>query len=218
MDVLGRITMHNADCMDLLRQMPDKSYDLAIVDPPYGIGGDSLHAGRSNKRNRMRGAGVLRDRILNTAKTDWDIAPTKEYFDELLRVSKNAIIWGGNYFGLPRCRCFICWDKVQPWPNFSQCEYAWTTFDQPAKLFKYDNRTGGKIHPTQKPVELYKWLLDRFAKVGDRILDTHIGSASIAIACHDMGLELTGIEIDKEFYDKAVERIREHQRQLMMEF
>lgn len=218
MDVLGRITMHNADCMDLLRKMPDKSYDLAIVDPPYGIGGDSLHAGRSNKRNRMRGAGVLRDRILNTAKTDWDIAPTKDYFDELLRVSKNAIIWGGNYFGLPRCRCFICWDKVQPWPNFSQCEYAWTTFDQPAKLFKYDNRTGGKIHPTQKPVELYKWLLDKFAKVGDRILDTHIGSASIAIACHDMGLELTGIEIDKEFYDKAVERIREHQRQLMIEF
>lgn len=218
MDVLGRITMYNADCMDLLRRMPDKSYDLAIVDPPYGIGGDSLHANRGNKRNGMQGAGVLKNRILNTAKTDWDVAPPKEYFDELLRVSKNAIIWGGNYFGLPRCRCFICWDKVQPWPNFSQCEYAWTTFDQPAKLFRHDNRTGGKIHPTQKPVELYKWLLDKFAKQGDRILDTHSGSASIAIACHDMGLELTCIELDKEYYEKSVERIREHQRQLTMEF
>lgn len=202
------ITFVNGDCMEYMRGLPDKAFELAVVDPPYGIGGDSLHANRSCKKNHLRGAGKLRNRILNTARTDWDVAPTQEYFDELFRVSDNVIIWGGNYFGLPRCRCFICWDKVQPFPNFSQCEYAWTTFNKPAKLFRYDNRKGGKIHPTQKPVALYKWLLANYAKQGDRILDTHLGSGSSAIAAWELGYAFTGIEIDKDYYDKAVERFR----------
>lgn len=206
METLGNITLHNADCMDLLRQMPDKSFDLAIVDPPYGLPQDSSN-----------GRGKLKHRVFNAGKIDkWDIPPTQEYFDELFRVCKNAIIWGGNYFGLPRCRGFIVWDKIQPWENFSQVEYAWTTFELPAKLFRYDNRTGDKIHPTQKPVALYKWLLHHYAKEGDKILDTHLGSGSIAIACHDMGYELTGIELDPEYYAKAVERIKQHQQQLTM--
>lgn len=192
--------------MDLLRQMPDKAFDLGIVDPPYGLPQDSSN-----------GRGKLKHRVFNAGKIDkWDIPPTQEYFDELFRVCKNAIIWGGNYFGLPRCRGFIVWDKIQPWENFSQVEYAWTTFERPAKLFRYDNRTGDKIHPTQKPVALYKWLLHHYAKEGDRILDTHLGSGSIAIACHDMGYELTGIELDPEYYAKAVERIKQHQLQLTM--
>lgn len=200
--------VYNRDCLEAMREMEDNAFDLAVVDPPYGIGGDSLHANRSCKKNRLSGAGQLRHRILNTARTDWDVAPTQEYFDELLRVSRNAIIWSGNYFGLPRCRCFICWDKVQPWPNFSQCEYAWTTFDQPAKLFRYDNREGGKIHPTQKPVALYDWIFKTFAKPGMKVLDTHIGSGSSRIAAYKAGLDFVGYEIDKEYYEAQERRFQ----------
>lgn len=205
---LGDITLYNGDCMDFLRQCRDNEFELAIVDPPYGLPKDSSH-----------GRGKLKDRIFNKGDINrWDTPPTKEYFDELLRVCNNAIIWGGNYFGLPRCRGFIVWDKVQPWENFSQVEYAWTTFERPSKLFRFDNRTTDKFHPTQKPVELYKWLLYNYAKEGDKILDTHLGSGSIAIACHDYGYNLTGIELDTHYFDKAVERIRRHQRQLIIDF
>lgn len=145
---------------------------------------------------------------------DWDNAvPPQEYFDELFRVSKHQIIWGGNYFDLPPTRGIICWDKCQPWENFSQWEMAWTSFDTPASLFRFDNRTGDKIHPTQKPTALYKWLLNKYATQGMTILDTHIGSGSIAIACHDMGYTLVGCEIDKGYFDNMVKRVKTHQAQ-----
>lgn len=203
MDKLGNITLYNADCMDIMRNMPDKAFDLAIVDPPYGLPPDSSN-----------GRGKLKNRCFNKGKISaWDTSPTKEYFNELFRVSKNQIIWGGNYFGLPRCRGFICWDKLQPWENFSQVEYAWTSFEKPSRIFRFDNRTGDKIHPTQKPVALYKWLLTDYAKPGDKILDTHLGSGSICIACHDLGFEITGIELDKDYYEAAKKRIMDYQLQ-----
>lgn len=209
MDSLGKIKLYRADCMDIMRDMPDRAFDLAIVDPPYGIGGDSAHAGRLS-----RGAGKLKGRALQKKiGTPWDVAPTDEYFAQLFRVSKNQIIFGGNYFALPRCRCFVVWDKCQPWENFSQVEYAWTSFDYPAPLFRFDNRTTDKIHPTQKPVALYKWLLWKFAKQGDRILDTHLGSGSSAIAAHDGGFEFVGIELDADYYIAAKQRIATYQLQ-----
>ena len=145
--------------------------------------------------------------------TKWDNAPDESYFAELKRVSSNQIIWGGNYFPLPPTRGVIAWDKVQPWPNFSAWEMAWTSFNCVARIFKYDNRTKGKIHPTQKPVALYKWLLSNYAKPGDKILDTHLGSGSIAIACHDLGFDLTGYELDTDYYSAAWHRLEQHQRQ-----
>ena len=194
--------------MLLMARYPDNYFDLAIVDPPYGIGGDSLHSNRA-----LKSAGKLKNRALNTGNTKWDIAPNQIYFDELKRVSKNWIIWGGNYFELGRIRCFIAWDKCQPWENFSQVELAYTSFDKPSSLYKFDNRTKDKIHPTQKPVALYKWLLDKYAKPTDKILDTHLGSGSIAIACHDYGFNLTACELDKEYFDLAIKRINQHQSQ-----
>ncbi|MCL2103695.1 MAG: site-specific DNA-methyltransferase [Kiritimatiellaeota bacterium] len=202
------IELLHTDCMDYMRGLHDKAFGLAIVDPPYGIGGNSTRAGKFS-----RGAGKLKGRAIQRYSTSWDVAPTAEYFSELFRVSENQIIWGGNYFSLPRARCIICWDKVQPWKNFSQCEMAWTSFNRPAKLFRLDNRTGGKIHPTQKPVNLYKWILDNFAEPGSRILDTHLGSGSIALACHETGFDLVGCEIDKAYYDGARERLANFRRQ-----
>ena len=187
----------NGDCMEYMKQMPDKAFELAIVDPPYGLPKESTH-----------GRGKLKDRILNNGSLEiWDKQPPLEYFSEMFRVSANQIIWGGNYFNLPPTRGVVCWDKCQPWENFSQWEMAWTSFCSPASLFRFDNRTKDKIHPTQKPVELYKWLLKRYAKQGDKILDTHVGSGSSLIACYEMGFEYLGFEIDKEYFDKATERI-----------
>ena len=160
-----RSEVYNMDCMEYMRTLPDKYFDLAIADPPYQIG---------TSKSSHGGAGKMKNRVMNQqAKkfTEWDKAPSQEFFEELKRVSKNQIIWGGNYFDLPPTRCFVCWDKVQPWENFSQVEYAWTSFDYPSKIFKYDNRTGGKIHPTQKPTELYRYLLSVFATVGGVIFD-----------------------------------------------
>ena len=130
-----------------------------------------------------------------------------------LELVKIRLFGGGNYFDLPPTRGIICWDKVQPFPNFSAWEMAWTSFDCVARMFKYDNRRGGKIHPTQKPIELYKWLLSKYAKEGQKILDTHLGSGSIAIACHYYGVELLGIEIDKDYYKEAKKRINQLTRQ-----
>ena len=132
--------------------------------------------------------------------------PPPEYFDELFRISKNQIIWGGNYFHLPPSRCIICWDKVQPWENFSQIELAWTSFDYPAKLFRYDNRIGGKIHATQKPTALYAWIYRNFAQEGMKIFDSHLGSQSSRIAAHFAGLDFWGCEIDKEYFDSGCAR------------
>ena len=203
------IEMLHCDCTEYMAGCADKAFDLAIVDPPYGIGGDALHQDRLKK-----GSGKLKNRVIQTMNSSWDNNPPKqEYFDELFRVSKNQIIWGANYFNLPTSRCIIVWDKVQPWENFSQVEIAWTSFDSPAQLFKFDNRTGEKIHPTQKPVALYKWLLSRYAKPGDKILDTHGGSGSICLACHDLGYDLTWMELDADYYKAACERYQNHAAQ-----
>lgn len=150
--------VHNTDCMDFMRTLPDGAFQLAIADPPYGI---------RDAGGQTGGSGKLKGRVFNNGRIDrWDKAPSQEFFAELRRVSRHVIIWGGNYFPLPPSRCFICWDKVQPWENFSQVEMAWTDFDGPAQLFRYDNRTGDKIHPTQKPVALYAWLMRKYAVAG----------------------------------------------------
>lgn len=153
----------------------------------------------------------------------WDIAPPQEYFTELFRISRNQIIWGGNYFDLPPTRCFLIWRKLTISESFSMamCEYAWTSFNSNAKVFECapQGRAGDvRFHPTQKPVELYKWILSRYAKQGDKILDTHVGSASSLIACYDMGFDAWGYEIDKEYYNKASERLNEVMAQIRMEF
>jgi len=188
--------------MQLMARYPDKYFDLAIVDPPYGIDINS-----SGRLGHYGGKGK---------KWDSDI-PNDIYFKELFRVSKNQIIWGGNYFYLPPTRCFLIWDKEQPEDvSFASCEFAWTSFNLSAKTFykRPQNADVKRIHPTQKPVALYKWLLDKYAKQGDKILDTHLGSGSIAIACHDYGFDLTACELDKEYFDKAMQRITNHTNQL----
>ena len=178
-----------------MRGLPDKAFSLAVVDPPYGLPKDSSN-----------GRGKLKERNFNKGHiSDWDIAPAKEYFDELFRVSENQIIWGGDYFPLPPTRCVCVWDKLQPWENFSQVEIAWTSFDYPAKLFQYDNRSWQKWHPTGKPIELYAWLFRTFAKEGDTILDTHLGGGTSRIAAYKMGFDFTGIEIDNDYYDRSIE-------------
>lgn len=204
MKLTDKIEITNEDNMALMARYPDNYFDLAIVDPPYGI---------LNKTKRGR------DHKFNMKEySQWDVKPDNEYFDELFRVSKNQIIWGGNYFGQlwtrsPYNKGFIIWDKKQPETlnNFSMAEMAWSSLDKPSKIFEFSVRkNSNKIHPTQKPVELYEWLLKMYAKQDDKILDTHLGSGSIAIACHDYGFELTACELDSEYFDKAIERIKNH--------
>lgn len=198
--------LRNCDNMELMAEYPDNHFDLAIVDPPYGIerfkkcsekdlNTKSVHAKRFQKMD-----------LVNNTK------PTKQYFEELFRVSKNQIIWGANNFELPTTEYFCCWNKEQAMPNFATLEYAWVSMGlkKPAKLFTYSihkhNQTH-KIHQTQKPILLYKWLLQNYAKEGDKILDTHLGSGSIAIACHEMGFDLTGCELDKDYFEAMLKRI-----------
>jgi site-specific DNA-methyltransferase (adenine-specific) len=205
------LTITNEDNMLLMSRYPDKYFELAIVDPPYGIEEITGKESSNNRGaiNKKRVFGIQSEKF-----KEWDKSPSKEYFIELFRVSKNQIIWGGNYFDLPIYRCPIVWDKCQPWDTYSKTELAWSSFNMPSSLFKFDNKTGGKIHPTQKPIELYKWLLNKYANTGDKILDTHLGSGSIAIACHDYGFELTACELDKEYFDKAMQRIKNHTNQI----
>ena len=202
MKVTDKIQITNEDNMALMARYPDNYFDLAIVDPPYGIG-DKFKGGKSGKMQ-----------FNEVVDKGWDCVPSQEYFDELFRVSKNQIIWGGNYFNLPPTRCFIVWDKcISDDFTLAMAELAWTSFDKLAKIFKYSVPKNGKIHPTQKPIKLYKWILDKYAKEGDKILDTHLGSGSIAIACHDYGFDLTACELDKEYFDKAMQRINNHTAQ-----
>jgi site-specific DNA-methyltransferase (adenine-specific) len=196
----------NEDCIELMSRYEDNYFDLAIVDPPYGID-DKLY--RSSYGNCVGS-------LTKYAKNRWDKhKPNKNYFNELFRVSKNQIIWGANYFldYLPSTRGIICWDKDKYVPNFSAWEMAWTSFDCVARLYKKININPKKIHPTQKPVKLYEWLLMKYAKEGHKILDTHLGSGSIAIACHNLGYDLTACEIDEEYYNNAVKRIKQHTSQ-----
>lgn len=191
--------------MELMARYPDNYFDLAIVDPPYGIG-DKFKGGRSGKMQ-----------FNEIVYKGWDEAPSKEYFDELFRVSKNQIIWGGNYFYLPPTRCFIVWDKrISEDFTLAMAELAWTSFDKLAKIYRLLVPKNGKIHPTQKPVKLYEWLLMNYAKEGDKIIDTHLGSGSIAIACHNLGFDLTACELDKDYYDAAMKRLKQHQSQIRM--
>lgn len=211
---------YNEDCMEGMKRYPDKFFDLAIVDPPYG-----LDFGSYNRTNKT--ATGERYKANKYHNADWDKAtPGREYFEELKRVSKDQIIWGWNYFVpyLNSCQCFIVWYKQNPVPNFSDCETAWTSFKKPAKVFDYryygnlegNTSASEKIHPTQKPVALYKWILQNYAKEGDKILDTHIGSASSLIACIDLKYDYVGFEIDKEYYDNAVKRIEQFKSQLKL--
>ncbi len=195
------LNITNEDNMALMSRYPDKYFDLAIVDPPYGIGMDS---GCDN--------GTVGKYGTKHNKKTWDDAtPNKEYFNELFRVSKNQIIWGGNYFELQLTKSWIIWDKKQPAKNFASCELAWTSTNNRMSIFHFAfNVEKNKIHPTQKPIALYKWILQNYAESGMKILDTHLGSGSIAIACHDYGFDLTACELDKEYFDKAMERINNH--------
>ena len=192
--------------------MADNSYELAIVDPPYGLGidGQKKSISKNPKHNRKE-----------HKRKGWDSEiPSKEYFTQLMRVSENQVIWGANYFveHLNKgTKGWVVWDKMQHGLTMSDCELAYSSFSKATRVF-YANRVilqqeGGTIHPTQKPVKLYEWLLDNYAKEGDKILDTHLGSGSIAIAWHNLGYDLTGYELDKEYYDNAIKRIKNHQAQ-----
>lgn len=187
-----------------MARYPDKYFDLAIVDPPYGINAGKMTMG-SGKHKFKQGK-------------DWDSEiPKEEYFKELFRVSKNQIIWGGNYFPLSLNNNWLIWDKLNPNLSFSEAELAWCSINKNIRIFKrysaMEDNDGKKQHPTQKPIKLYKWILDKYAKENDKILDTHLGSGSIAIACHDYGFDLTACELDKEYFDKAIQRINNHTAQ-----
>jgi len=220
MKLTDKIEITNEDNMVMMARYPDKYFDLAIVDPPYGIGESSNDNKSRSKLGKSKNYGIK----------NWDDnAPSKQYFNELKRVSKNQIIWGGNHFieniSNSNSSCWIVWDKLNGENDFADCELAYTNFKTAVRkfTFKWHGMLQGdmknkeiRIHPTQKPVQLYKWLLDKYAKQGDKILDTHLGSGSIAIACHDYGFEFTACELDKEYFDKAVERIQNHIKQIKL--
>ncbi len=202
---MSDIRLYNQDCMEAMKDMSDNQFDLAIIDPPYGINVNQMNMGGR--------------KTIEPTDKKWDNSiPEKKYFDELFRVSKDQIIWGGNYFGLPSNKCFFVWDKGETMygRDFAECEYAWSSFNKPADMIKINPMQLERIHPTQKPVKLYEWLLMNYAKEGDKILDTHLGSGSIAIACHNLKFDLTGYEIDKEYYDSAVKRYEQHIKQLQL--
>ena len=212
------IEITNEDNMQMMARYPDNYFDLAIVDPPYGIGFGEFN--RTNKDSSGK-----RFKANKYKQSNWDDEiPNFEFFNELKRVAKNQIIWGGNYFPVlweNGCKGFIFWYKGNPVPNFSDGELAWTSFNKVAKQFDFryygglegNTSASKKYHPTQKPVALYEWLLMNYAKEGDKILDTHLGSGSIAIACHNLGFDLTACELDKDYYDAAMKRLKQHQAQ-----
>jgi site-specific DNA-methyltransferase (adenine-specific) len=207
-DILGNIKLYNADCMEVMKTFKDKQFDLAIVDPPY----------RNQSENQP-----TKDMRRNGKIDVFGDKPDKTYFDELFRVSKNQIIWGANNFTLPNYKGFVIWKKLTISEAFtmSMAELAYLSegLSTVSKIFEYAPQgkpDDPRIHPTQKPVQLYKWLLQNYAKDGDTILDTHFGSLSIGIACHDMKFDLTAIELDKDYYEQAKERLINHQKQLTL--
>ena len=207
-NISGNIKAYNCDCMDLLKQTTDNYYELSIVDPPYGLGKSVVNSGGRFKKYQNKNG-------------NWDMEiPTNEYFKELFRISKEQIIFGGNYFDLPKNKCFIVWDKKQPQGiSFAMAEYAWASFDKVAQIFSL--RSQGqeqRFHPTQKPVKLYEWILMNYAKEGDKIVDTHRGSASLDIACHNLGFDLVTCELDTDYFNDGNKRLKQHQNQQVMKF
>lgn len=222
MEKFGNITLYNDDCMEVMKTFKDKQFSLAIVDPPYGINADKKNSKRELKSKKS--ASISKD----YGNQQWDSdVPNEEYFKELFRVSKKQIIWGVNYY--PYSDLFVggrlFWDKGVTMPTYSKGELAYISWLNSIDVVKinwhgmiqHDMKNKEiRIHPTQKPVQLYKWLLKNYAKEGDTILDTHFGSLSIGIACHDLGFELTAIELDKDYYEAGKKRLIEHQRQLTL--
>jgi len=207
------INITNEDNMLLMARYEDNHFDLAIVDPPYGI-------------NASKGVGLHSRKKFQKAGKEWDNeTPKQEYWDELFRVSKNQIVCGANYFleYLYSSKSFICWVKNNPAPNFAQAEFLWTSTNVNGKVYDSGKQIqheimweGGSIHPTQKPIKLYEWLLMNYAEKGNKILDTHLGSGSIALACHNLNYDLTACELDKDYYNDAMKRLKQHQQQLTM--
>ena len=208
--VIGCLSFFNADNLEIMRGFKDNEFDLAIVDIPYGLG-DKLTQGGTWASKYKKG------------DADWDVLPPPEYFEQLFRVSKNQIIWGGNYVQLPPTRGFLIWDKVALMDTMADSEFAWTSFDRNAKTFRHVRNTSEKrIHITQKPIKLYEWIIANYAKPNDKILDTHLGSGSIAIAIDKANtldkknLTFVGIELDPHYFQAAVERFKNHKRQCVL--
>ena len=210
------ITATNEDNMLMMARYPDNHFDLAIVDPPYGIerfkkvtdtpSEKDVHAKKFQKMGLVN-----------------DTKPSKEYWKELFRVSKHQIVFGANNFTMPESEYFLIWDKKQAMPNFARCEYAWVSMSlkKPAKICEYSihkHNQVDKIHQTQKPIYLYEWILMNYAKEGDKILDTHRGSASLDIACHNLGFDLVTCELDKDYFNDGNKRLKQHQNQQVMKF
>lgn len=222
------IELLNIDCMEYMKGCKDNEFDLAIVDPPYGLGFDGEVSSMTISPNMAteRKKRWNNRKVNKYVKKDWDKeVPPPEYFAELKRVSKNQIIWGGNHFDLPQSRGWIFWDKLMD-KGFSLAdgELAWTSFDKAVKKFTYlwagfkKAKPENRIHPTQKPVDLYNFCLNYYSEKGQRILDTHLGSGNIAIACHYFGVDLVGCEIDKEYYDGAVKNYEMNTTQTQLTF
>ena len=213
--VIGSLSFFNADNLEIMRGFADNEFDLAIVDPPYGLERFKANDGGNSKKITTFGD---KDKNWNNIK------PCDEYWKQLFRVSKNQIVWGGNNFELPTSEYFIVWDKGQMMPSFARCEMAWTNCKVPAKMYAKRSQDLERIHPTQKPTDLYSWLIINYAKEGFKILDTHLGSGSIAIAIEKanrldkMNLQFVGIEIDKEYFEKAINRIEQYCRQGTLSF
>lgn len=214
----------NMDNMEFMRGCKDGQFDLAIVDPPYGIN----HSTIAGKQSGQKYGNAASAKTAYTTK-DWDKNPPQsEYFEQLFRISKNQIVWGANHFIslMPfDASCWIVWDKVNGDNNFADCELAWTSFDSSVRKFSYTwsgmiqenmKKKEIRIHPTQKPIALYTWLLQKYAKEGDTILDTHLGSGSSRIASWDMKFDFTGIELDKEYFDASVKRFNEHKKHIKL--
>lgn len=183
----------NEDCMAVMARYPDNHFELAIVDPPYGLGVKLVDGGTWSKK-------------WSREDVAWDVVPNETFFKELFRVSRNQVIWGANYFQLPPTRCFLVWQKPNL-PTLADCEYAWTSFDANARIYyAHRNTSELRIHPTQKPVRLYDWILKNYAKPGDKILDTHLGSGSSRIAAYKAGYDFTGCELDKKYFDAQEQR------------
>jgi len=222
---MAKIKLYNIDCMEYLKTLEDNAFELAIVDPPYGIGASS-NSRISGEYTLNMGSVKRKVKAKNYTYKKWDsIKPTLEYFTELFRVSKNQIIWGGNYFteNLTNSSCWVVWDKKNGANDNADCELAWSSFNTAVRMYKFKwngmlqedmKNKEVRIHPTQKPVKLYEWLLMNYANKGDKILDTHLGSGSIAIACHNLNYDLVGCELDTEYYNAACKRLKQHQAQL----